>query len=106
MTDNVMCQDILINVIFGCEWRLRFLIENGSIDFCPCQPGPGQCQCTCETSVSNIILLPTIVTVSIIKFTLKCLLYSLLYFIGLLVIRNKQYIWNCLYLLNYYFILF
>ena len=24
--DNIICQDILINVIFGCEslWRLRF----------------------------------------------------------------------------------
>ena len=31
-TDNIMYQDILINVIFGCEselWRLRFGIENG-----------------------------------------------------------------------------
>ena len=43
-----------------------------------------------ETSASNIMFLSTIVTVSQIKFTLKCLLNSLLCFIGLLVIRNEQ----------------
>ena len=35
--DNIMCQDILNNVILGCEselWTLRFGIGNG-IDFCP-----------------------------------------------------------------------
>ena len=42
---------------------------------------------------SHIILISTIVIVSQIKFTLKCLLNSLLYFIGMLVI---------IYLLNYY----
>ena len=58
------------------------LIEN-SIYFLPCQAQGS------ETSTLNIMLLSTIVTVSQIKFTLKCLLNSLPYFIGLLVIRNE-----------------
>ena len=43
-----------------------------------------------EMSASNVMLLSTIVTVSQIKFTLKCLLISLLYFIDFLVIINEQ----------------
>ena len=85
-TDNnfIMCQDILINVIFGCEselWRHWF----------------GECArprevaaSACETLASNMMLISTIVTVSQIKFTFKRLLNSLLYFIGLIVIRNEQ----------------
>ena len=68
--DNIMCRDILINVIFGCKF--------GGFD------------CARKTSASNIMLLSTIVTVSQIKFTLKCLINSLLYLIGLLVLRNKR----------------
>ena len=45
-----------------------------------------------EMSASNM-LLSTIVTVPQTKFTLKCLLNSLLYFIGLLVtINERQYL--------------
>ena len=44
-----------------------------------------------ETSASNIMLLSTIVTVSQMKFIFKCLLNSLVYFIGLLVIRNERH---------------
>ena len=44
----------------------------------------------CKTSVSNIImLLSNCLTVLEIKLIFKCLLNSLLYFIGLLVIRNE-----------------
>ena len=38
--DNIMCQDILINVIFDCEselWRLR----SGELDICLPIQGPG-----------------------------------------------------------------
>ena len=58
--DKMMCQDILINLMFGGAREL--------------------------TSAPNIMLLSTTVTVSQIKFTLKCLLNLLHYFIGLLVI--------------------
>ena len=39
-TDNIICQDILINVIFCCEselWRLRF-----GVNWHRFLPGPGQ----------------------------------------------------------------
>ena len=88
-----MCQDILINVIFGCEselWKLQFGVNRERHTFVSVS-GPAQGQGSArETLTSNIILLSTIVTVSQIKFALKCLLNSLLYFIGLLVIRNEQ----------------
>ena len=84
-----MCQDVLINVIFGCEielWRLRFGTENG-IDFWPwlCQD---QGSVSGNETLTSNMLFSKIVTVSQIKFTLKCLLNSLHHFIGLLVIRN------------------
>ena len=72
-----MCQDVLFNVIFGCEselWKLQFGVNWEQHIFCSAR------------EMSNIMLFSTIVTVSQIKFTLKCLLNSLFYFIGLLVI--------------------
>ena len=46
-----------------------------------------------ELSVSDIMFFSTIVTVLQTKFILKCLFNSLVYFIGLQVIRNEgQYL--------------
>ena len=55
--DNITCQDILINVIVGCEsemWRLRF----GEQDmFALVWSRPGQCQWQCARNVGikNIV---------------------------------------------------
>ena len=52
-----------------------------------------------------VMLFSIIVTVSQIKFTLKCLLNSLHYFIGLLVIRNEQQYLVCFVFIKLLFIL-
>ena len=74
-------------------------IEN-SIDVCPGQAQGSASGGAREMLASNIMLLSTIVTVSQIKFTLICLLNSLLYFYEM----NDNILYG--YLLHYYLILF
>ena len=64
-------------------------MENG-IYVCPCRAQGSASGNARKTSASNIMVISAIVTVSQIKFTLKCFLNSLLYFIGLLGVKNER----------------